>query len=156
MKRPANQTLSEEAIRQKALALLARREHSARELSRKLTAKGAEPEVAAQVVERLRQENLLSDERFAEGFAHQRIEAGYGPIRIRHELREHGIEGDTIDRYLPRDEEEWRERISKARNKRFGEETPADYRERARQVRFLLYRGFDGEGIRAVLDVSEE
>ncbi|VFM95145.1 MAG: regulatory protein [Candidatus Kentron sp. G] len=139
------------AVRQKALGLLARREHSVKELSRKLAAKGIRAELAARAVSRLCEDNLLSDARFTEAFVEQRVEGGYGPIRIRHELRERGVGGDLAARYLSRDEAEWLERAVAAREKRFGPARPADLKERARQTRFLLYRGFESEHIRTIL-----
>jgi len=145
------QTLEAAALR-KALSLLARREHSTMELSRKLAAKGIEGDPVDSVVSRLRRENLLSDTRFTENFVRQRIANGYGPIRIRQELRQHGIEEDTIVQNLPRKEEEWMDRIARVRHKRFGASKPNDHRERVRQMRFLLYRGFSSEHIRKVLD----
>ncbi|NNJ84554.1 MAG: regulatory protein RecX [Gammaproteobacteria bacterium] len=144
-------TTPEALVRQKALSLLARREHSTLELSRKLVAKGIEQGLAAAVVSQLHQKDLVSDARFTEGFVRWRMTNGYGPIRIRHELRERGINEDMAARYLPRDEEQWLDSIAKVKHKRFGETKPADYRDRARQMRFLMYRGFTSEQIRKVL-----
>ena len=141
-------TRGEIPVRQKALALLARREHSIRELSRKLVARGIQAELVRTAVSRLRGEGLVSDARFTETFVGQRMAKGVGPIRIRRELRERGVDDATITRYLPRDEEIWLDSIARVRRKRFGAGRPADAGERARQMRFLAYRGFDSEQIR--------
>nr|VFK38481.1 MAG: regulatory protein [Candidatus Kentron sp. TC] len=142
----------EAAAFRKALFLLARREHSTMELSRKLMARGIEEELVGSIVFRLRRKNLLSDARFTENFVRQRIASGYGPVRIRRELRERGIDEETVTRNLPHEEDEWIDRVAEVRRKRFGVSKPRDYRDRARQTRFLMYRGFTNEHIRKVLD----
>nr|VFJ98007.1 MAG: regulatory protein [Candidatus Kentron sp. LFY] len=142
----------EAATLQKALSLLARREHSKMELSRKLVARGIEEGLVALTISRLCRKNLLSDVRFTENFVRQRIANGYGPIRIRHELRQHGIDEKTIMQNLPYGENEWIDRVAEVRRKRFGVSKPKDHRDRVRQIRFLMRRGFPGEHIRKVLD----
>nr|VFK41110.1 MAG: regulatory protein [Candidatus Kentron sp. SD]VFK41946.1 MAG: regulatory protein [Candidatus Kentron sp. SD] len=122
------------------------------ELSRKLVAKGIDEDVVNSIISRLYRRNLLSDTRFTENFVRQRIANGYGPIRIRHELRQRGIDEDTIMQFLLHEEDNWTDRILDVRRKRFGISEPKDYRDRVCQVRFLLYRGFAGEHIRKVLD----
>ena len=139
-------------ILRKALSLLARREHSTMELSRKLAARGIEETLIPPVIDRLHRDNLLSDARFAEDFVRQRMANGYGPLRIRQELHQRGIDEDTIMQNLPREEEDWIDSVATVRHKRFGTSTPKDQRDRARQIRFLMYRGFTSEHIRKVLD----
>ena len=90
-----------------ALSLLARREHSARELHFKLIARGcAESDVDA-VLAALRIERLLSDERFAEAYVASRRERGYGPVRIEAELRERGVADEVIATHLDDSDQEW-------------------------------------------------
>ena len=138
-------------VRRKALDLLARREHSAAELSHKLTSRGCNRDIVSEIIAELIRHNLLSDARFAEAFVHQRIRKGCGPVRIRHELRERGVADDVIAGCVEGDDAEWMERIAAVRRKRFGESLPGDRRERARQARFLEYRGFSDSLIRKVL-----
>jgi regulatory protein len=142
--------------RRVAVELLARREHSARELRHKLGARGIEPEVAAAAVDALAREGLQSDQRFAESYARVRAERGCGPERIRGELRERGVEDELIREQLDALAVDWRERAEQVRAKRFGADKPRDWKERARQARFLQYRGFGAEQVRALLDESQE
>ena len=121
------------------------------ELSRKLTSKGHDPDTVAEIIAGLLQDTLLSNARFTEAFVHQRIRNGCGPARIRHELRQRGIAEDLIADYIEADDGEWLARIAAVRRKRFGESFPKDYRERARQARFLESRGFTASQIRKVL-----
>lgn len=138
-----------EDARDKALRLLARREHSAKELRTKLIARGLPAEIVDAAVQGLAEENLQSDARFAEGYTRNRCEQGYGPLRIRAELRERGVDDALID--LNPAEGDWRQRAEAARRKRFGATLPTSWKERARQARFLQYRGFSAEHIRELL-----
>jgi len=135
-----------------ALGLLARREHSRAELSSKLGARGLQDDLVCTLLDQLVAEGLLSDERFAEIYVRTRSEKGFGPVRIRHELRQHGVDGDTIHVFLDAAAIAWDEIISRERAKRFGDTLPDEYRERARQARFLQQRGFTAEQIHAAFD----
>jgi regulatory protein len=141
--------------RRVALGLLARREHSRAELSGKLGARDFDDDLVCTLLDELVDEGLLSDARFAEAYVHRRSEKGFGPVRIRHELHERGVEGDTIHTFLDDAAIAWDEIVGRERVKRFGGELPDDYRERARQARFLQQRGFTAEQIHAVFDAME-
>ena len=146
--------LVETEARRIALGLLARREHSALELRHKLCARGFDADLVASLLRGLGDEGLLSDARFAESFVRTRCDKGYGPLRIRGELRERGIDSDTIEACLDSDDVAWCRLGARVRNKRFGLGLPTDLKERARQMRFLQQRGFTGEQIRRVLEDS--
>lgn len=143
------------SLRDRALGLLARREHSRVELARKLGQREFEAADIERVLDDLERERLLSDARFAEEFVRARFGRGSGPQKIRAELRRRGVADALADDALAEYSSAWRERIQEVRRKRFGDEPPADYRERARQARFLQARGFDPEQIRAVLKDEE-
>jgi regulatory protein len=131
--------------------LLARREHSRAELGAKLRARGADPSTLETVLDALAAERLQSDARYAEQYLRQRAEKGYGPLRIAQELRQRGVAESQVDEALARQEFDWTEQASAVRAKRFGRMPPRDIRERAKQVRFLEYRGFAADQIRQVL-----
>jgi len=147
-------------LRKKAMDLLARREHAVAELRRKLQshvdgrAKSQALDVDAidEVLARLQAEGLLSDERFTEAFVRYRCNNGYGPQRIQAELRERGVSEKIAAIYLDFSDPQWFERASSVRSKRFGEGKPKDFKQRARQARFLQYRGFTADQARQVLD----
>jgi regulatory protein len=137
-----------------AVELLARREHSRRELTRKLGTRGFSDEVIAGVLDELERSGALADARFTDVFVRSRVSKGQGPQRIRAELAQRGIGGAAADEVLRGAEVDWLETIRAVRRKRFGPELPHDYAERAKQARFLQYRGFDGEQIRAALELD--
>ena len=138
-------------IRETALRLLARREHSCRELAGKLAGRGYDPALVDALSADLVSENLLSDARFTESYVHSRQMRGCGPVRIRAELRKRGIDDGLISENLKAQETPWEVLIDQVRTRRFGAPLPLDVRERARQTRFLLQRGFTTEQIREVL-----
>lgn len=142
--------------RRLALNLLARREHSRRELHEKLLRRGCTEDLAAQLVVRLEAEGLVSDQRFVESLVRVRRGRGCGPLRIERELREKGVASDIVERWIDAADREWRELIREVRRKKFGEEPPRTLAERAKQARFLQYRGFTDDQIRRVLSADDE
>jgi regulatory protein len=74
---------------------------------------------------------------------------GHGPVRIRQELRQRGVADGLIGPALAQLEVDWFELAREVRIRRFGSEPPADLKERSRQYRFMQYRGFTNDQIRA-------
>lgn len=142
-------------LRKKAMDLLARREHAVVELQQKVQAYAKKQELdereVAIVIEELLDDGLVSDERFTEAFVRYRRNNGYGPRRIQTELRERGVSEKIQAAYLDFADPQWLEQVAQVRCKRFGESLPEDYKERARQARFLQYRGFTTDQARWAL-----
>jgi regulatory protein len=153
---PAGGIADAPACRRMALELLARREHSRRELTRKLGTRGFPDEVVSPVLDELEQSGALADARFTDTFVRSRVAKGQGPQRIRSELAQRGIGDADADVVLRGSEVDWLETIRAVRRKRFGPELPHEYAERARQARFLQYRGFDSAQIRAALELDAD
>jgi regulatory protein len=146
----------ERTVRTAALALLAGRDFGRAELARRLERRGYPSGVVSGVVDGLVAERLLSESRFVEQFVRQHAGRGHGPARIRAELRERGVADAEIDAGLDAAAEDWVARAREVRRRRFGVSPPGDYAERARQARFLQYRGFSNEQIRAALGPGED
>jgi len=134
-----------------ALRLLNRRDYCAAELVARLVERGATEPVAAQVVADLGRERMVDDARYAEHFVVWHAGRGQGPIRIAHELKELGVAPALVDEAVNATSSDWRARCAKLRRRRFGDEPPAEWKERARQARFLQYRGFSADQVRAAL-----
>jgi len=152
---PAEQAASPKSglsPRNHAMNWLARREHSLAELRTKLAAREFSPEAIENTVAGLVADGLASDDRFAEAFVAARIRKGQGPVRIRRDLRQRGVDAELIQLHLEESGADWRSLAETVRHKKFGAKIPAEYKEKARQMRFLEYRGFTGEQIRAALD----
>ncbi|WP_422102657.1 regulatory protein RecX [Vreelandella sp.] len=137
-----------------AIQLLARREYSRAELARKLQQKSFEADDIASCLDALVEQSLQSDARFAESFVRSRIARGQGVIRIKGELRQRGVDQETLSEALAAVEEreavDWFELAKETLERRFSTpgETP---KERAKRERFLAARGFDFEQIRYAL-----
>ncbi len=133
------------------LGLLARREHSVRELGAKLAMRGYPSGEVETALEALRGRGLLSDERFADVFLRSRVERGQGALKIRAQLMRRGVRTELIEAALNGAEVDWDQRAQAARRRRFGGEPPAGRSQQARQARFLRGRGFSpGQVARAL------
>lgn len=128
-------------VRRAAMDLLARREHGFTELARKLSGRFPQ-ELVIEALNRLREERLQSDHRFVESYVYSHQQRGYGPVRIKSELFQKGIDSELIGQYLLEQGDHWDELAKAVKERRFGTSTPLDNKERARQIRFLVQRGF--------------
>ncbi|MGX5913657.1 regulatory protein RecX [Aliidiomarina sp. Khilg15.8] len=138
----------EQAIEHRAVHLLGRREHSAAELKRKLQQKGFVTRIIDEVIERLQERDWQSDERFTEGFVRQRVEAGYGPLKIRADLQQKGVASDLVAAALEASATDWTALAQERYLRRFGDQPPEDEKERARRQRHLYQRGFLPDQVR--------
>ena len=157
----------ERTIERNAVQLLSRREHSIQELRVKLERKGYSSEAVGPVIDRLSARRLVSDERFAAAVIRHRAQRGQGPVRIRAELRHQGISDTQIQQAFDhvdlaadeavRDLEaviDWDALAGRVRRRKFGATVPRVPHARAKQARFLQYRGFTADQIRAALDAD--
>jgi regulatory protein len=140
------------ACERTALDLLARREHSRRELERKLGTRGFAEELIASTLDALEESGELAPARFTASFIRARAAKGQGPARIRAELAERGIDREQATELMRDADIDWAALAASVRDKRFGVQRPSDFKERARQARFLEYRGFDSEQIGSALE----
>ena len=127
------------------MGYLARREHSQFELRQKLCGKGFPMDVVNQVIADLSAKGLQSDSRYAEIYSRSRLSRGYGPLRIRQELRQRGIDAGLLVDLDPADTDDT---LENTHERKFGTRPPESIEERAQRERFLLRRGFSGDQIR--------
>ena len=132
-------------VRLAAMNLLARREHSLKELRQKLHKRFPDPEILDRELQRLAEENLQSDQRYAQSYARQRAGRGFGPLRVRQEMRERGIADGDIDTAFESAEVDWSAIVLGVYDKKFGSAPAKDMQERARRARFMQYRGFSAD-----------
>lgn len=141
---------------QRALGLLVRREHSRKELTRKLAAKGIESEDAAAAVDRLAADGWQDDTRFAESLVRTRAGSGYGPLRIRAELATHGLDRDAVAAALDTFDGDWTVLAREQVLRRYGPSVASDPALRRKAADFLIRRGFDGDSVRAASRLDYE
>ncbi len=138
-------------IRHQAIRYLSYREHAVDELRHKLRLKFDEVYEIDQILEQLLAEDLLSEERYAESYLRARMNKGFGPDRIRAELRHKGIKKSLVEKTLRASEIDWDQKIRKVWMKKFGGSKPDDLPSQLTQSKFLLYRGFPFEKIKQLL-----
>ena len=140
--------------------LLARREHSFHELLDKICTKFPDfdcAEIVRPALERLREENLQSDSRFASAWVNYRAGRGFGPLKIAAELHPRKLDRELLNSALYLEGPDWEEKCLEALRRKFKLREAPTREERARWQRFLLQRGFAQEQIRAALKkVTEE
>ena len=138
------------AARSAAIGLLARRDFATGELRGRLERKGFEAEAVASAVADLVEERALNDVRYATNYVSYEAARGHGPLRIAAELKALDLPAELIDAALGGGPD-WRVLAGAVRKRKFGSEPPTDWTEKARQARFLQYRGFSPEHIRLTL-----
>lgn len=153
--KPAKRKRPELTPGQRALSLLVRREHSRKELTRKLAARGVDKDDAQAAVDRMTEAGWQSNERFAEQLVRSRASAGQGPLRIRAELSTHGLDREAVAAAFEAYDGDWTELARDLVRRRF----PGALDDRAVQrkaAEFLIRRGFTGTQIRAATSFDED
>ena len=137
--------VSEAELRQRAISLLARRDHARKELASKLRQKlGNHPALEA-VLDWCEENGFIDDRRFAGFFLRSRLERGQGELRIRQELSQRGVANALIEEALAEQDCDWFALAEQTLKRRFRQGPGQDQKEKARQLRFLQYRGFSAE-----------
>ena len=151
------QSVDPQAAGTAAVALLSRRDFCARELAETLNDQGFEAGAVDGVVAELIERGFVNDERYAQHYVASHAERGHGPLRIERELAQLGLDAALIAAALGATED-WARRAREVRIRRFGLAVPATWPAKARQARFLQYRGFSNDHIRAALgtEMSED
>lgn len=153
----------------RTMHLLSQRDHSEAELRRKLAAQSfvanarfgakspteppedpVDPAVIEQVIAYCYQHNWLDDRRFANSFIASRSRKGYGAQRIRSELMQKGVEKEIVQAALAECEIDWCEQAREIALRKFGDPLPVEWKEKAKVLRYLLYRGFFQEEIQSI------
>ena len=155
LRRRSVEPLNPREARAAALDALARRDLPSEDLRRKLLEKGYDSGVVAPLIEALRAEKLVNDERFVENFVAYHAARGQGPVRVRLGLRQKGLDGGLVEECLSA-YPDWMLHLREVQAKKFGAAQPSNYAEKQRQARFLTYRGFTSAQIRSALGFDIE
>ena len=137
--------------RESAFRMLARREHSRAELRLKLVARGFAEDLIDTLLQDLQNERAQSDERFAESLLSSRLRVGYGPLRIRMELKDKGVDSALANRVVAGAEPEWDRVLTMLYDRKFGCSPIRNLKEWARRAQYLQRRGFDTDAIKRVM-----
>ena len=145
---PRRRRRPEPSPQARAVAMLARREHSQAELVRKLQAKDVPEDAALRAVARLAELGLQSDQRFLESLVRQRMAGRYGPRRAQVDLGRHGLDEDAVATAIDARGPQWQEAAYDLIERRFGS-SPVPFALRNKAFALLLRRGFS-------FDVAQE
>lgn len=137
------------SLKARALRYLSAREHSRLELGRKLARYAQETDDVEALLDTLEAAKLLSQTRFSESLVNRRA-ARFGNSRILSELKSHGIDADALTDIKAGLEQDESARACEVWLRKFGT-LPKDANERAKQMRFLMQRGFSNRAIRAAM-----
>lgn len=145
---------------QYAVFMLSRRDYGTIELQRRLARRIRERDretqtitddsYLSQVMTHLRENNYIDDNRVVYSFFRRYLNKSYGPLRIRQELRAKGFPNEIIERLFEEDETDWYLLCQEVQEKKFGGSKPKDFKEKAKQIRYLQYRGFTSDYINAL------
>lgn len=141
------------SLKGRALRLLGTREHSRAELERKLAPHEQEPGQLARILDDLQAKGFVDERRVVDSVLHRRAPR-LGAARVKQELQAKGLPAPLIAQAVAALRNTEMQRAREVWQRRFGV-VPADARERARQARFLMARGFAGEVVRKVLDLPD-
>jgi regulatory protein len=136
---------------QRALGLLVRREHSRKELGRKLAARGVEPTEAQAAIDKLAEAGWQDDSRFAELLVRSRAASGHGPVHVRAELRMHGLDSDAVAAAMDGFDGDWNAIARDLVRRRFDAKATQALAGQRKAADFLLRHGFAMEQVRAAL-----
>ncbi|MDI1230670.1 MAG: regulatory protein RecX [Methylobacter sp.] len=139
-------------IKEVCLRLLARREHSQKELLAKLALRGFDKDDVLPVIDELVKQGWQDDLRYAESYARFRILKGYGPIRVSYELSQNGIAALDLDAIVQIEVGGWMALLEQVYRKKYNHDMLLERNEWAKRSRFLLHRGFSGAMIGALFD----
>lgn len=143
-----------EAARKTAVTLLARRDFAIRELRERLLEQGFDEATTAEVLADLASARVLDEGRYAQNYVTYHAGRGQGPLRIAADLRRRGVTEDLIEAALAGPD--WSALARKVCRGKFGPAPPVSWPERARQARFLQYRGFSSDHIRSATGADPE
>ena len=155
MKKPKPEPLDQSGLKHAAVDLLSRRDYSRHELWRKLSPKATSADDLEQVLDELAESKWQSDERFASMFVRSRASRGVGPMRLKQELKEKGVDGQTVSSAFEESEENWHEKaleVAQRKARSIGIDSP-DFK--AKLWRFLSYRGFSSDQISSAIDTIQ-
>lgn len=146
--------MNESDLYQYALFMLSRRDYGKAELFARMKRRMYEKNegiidepLIEKVLERLSEQHFLDDERVVALMMQGYIRKGYGPLRIKQEMRQKGFADALVEKNFANVDVDWFEKAAYVRSKKFGDNLPQDFKEKSKQIRYLQYRGFFGDMI---------
>ena len=128
-------------IRKKIMDFLSRREHSKKEIYKKMLDKVNSLEILEEEIKKLEKDGILDDERFAEQYLYSLVKRGLGPLRINKYLQEKGVDSHLINTLLK--DLDWQDLAKEVLLKKSKYQIPPKEEDVVKLKKFLNYRGFE-------------
>jgi regulatory protein len=138
------------------LALLARRDHSKQEIRTKLARRFPDDPNIESIIEQCEAMGYINETRFIEHRVRYLISQGKGPRFIQNDLKQKGITNEMIAKHLTIIDNSWLNVAKRSLMRRFQNQAPCNFKEYARQARFLQQRGFTEQQIKTLLRLTEQ
>ncbi|WP_407304306.1 regulatory protein RecX [Acinetobacter sp.] len=151
---PKPKGLTGSRLRSYAFAVLTRREYSKADLIEKLALYAMDRDEVLKLVDELARENYQSDQRVAEIMLSSQKRKGKGPNRIKLALKSKKIDASLIQEELK--ETDWNEQAYQLKVKKYGVKVEKEPKLKAKQIRFLMYRGFEMDAIIKAITRKED
>ncbi|MBM7072931.1 regulatory protein RecX [Shewanella sp. 202IG2-18] len=142
------------SARQIAVSLLAGRDYSRQQIKQKLEAKEFAAEEIEAVLDACEQSGYIDDKRFAQMLLRSHIYKGHGPIRIKQAMMLKGVSSEIVAEAINGSDCDWFELAKEKVEKKYTNKAIADYKEKAKRIRFLMGQGFDYEQANYALSQS--
>lgn len=146
--------MTQPELYQYALFLLSRRDYGKAELFARMKRRMYEKnegiideQLIEGVLDKLSEQHFLDDDRVVSLLLQGYSRKGYGPLRIKQEMRQKGFAETLVEHHFAELDVNWFEKAAEVRSKKFGDEIPTDFKEKGKQIRYLQYRGFFGDMI---------
>lgn len=149
-----NKKYTGSSLRALAFALLAKREYSKTDLQHKLLTYQTDQAEVDHLIEELAQSHYQSDERMAGILVRSQVRQGRGPQRIQQAFKKHDIDAELAQEEL--EQVDWFEQALQLKIRKFGEDIAHDPKQKAKQIRFLQYRGFSMDVIMKVIQYRQD
>lgn len=133
--------MNEQDLYDQAVTLLAKRDYASGEIKRCLKRYSSDEDSINSVMDRLISHHYLDDSRLIEKEIKKQLAKRHGTSRIKQDLRQKGLDLLAIEQALEDLDVDWFELAEELRIKKFGDELPTDPKEKAKQIRYLQYRG---------------
>ncbi len=143
------------SAKQIAVSLLAGRDYSRQQIKQKLEAKNFETDEIEVALDACEQSGYIDDKRFAQMLLRSHIYKGHGPVRIKQTMKLKGVSSDIISDIFEHSDCDWFVLAKEKVEKKYANKPIADFKEKAKRVRFLLGQGFDYEQANYALSQSD-
>lgn len=136
-----------------AVSALSRRDHTQKQMELFLHSHSQDADLVSELMLRLNENGYLNDNRVLDNELRKYIDKCYGKRRIRQELRQKKFSSDSIESAIEKIDVDWHTLAKELKVKKFGTLNSNDDKAKAKQIRYLQYRGHEMSDIMALVNL---